>query len=776
MMGKLSSAAFHVALLHAVFARRMAVIAVVAVTLQMAAAAQEPAQKPTQEPAPKPAAEPAPKPAQEPAQEPVAADETIKQGYKIHQSIDLGGRIADHSGSDAMYATLVNMQSGTRILSQSLEMHATAKPRYPFFDTLLTTSTGYGGDPLNVTMLRMSKAKIYDFQGLFRRDRQYFDYDLFANPLIPPGLMSNGYTFPQIDHSPHLFNTVRRMTDLNLTLLPLSKVSIRSGYSLNINQGPTYSSVHEGTDALLLQNWRNSTDNWLGAVDWKPFPKTTLTYEQHVTHYKGDTNWQLAGLNLQLSNGTPVSLGFVYVTVPSCTGPAILDSTTTPPTANDTCNGYLQYQRYSPTRALFPTEEFRFQSASIRHVQMNGRVRYTGANMDLPNYFEYFNGLSSRSGLRASTVTGNSDAKRINVSADFGVVWEVTEKISLSDQYDFWDFRQPGNNSLSEIDQAGTSMLAPPGPPGEPSISTAGSFLGQKTETNTLTGAWQVSPRASLSLAYRYRSREIDRSLTQTTEGSEPDINAYTLDIHENGGILSMALRPVQQWRINGTVEASYANRTYTQISPRALQHYQIHTTYKPKEWATLSGTFNDLERRNNVLYVNHLDHSRSVTAGASINPSQHYGVNFSYGYIDVFSRTSLCYAASPAPDGAIGVPPGTGCGSNIYLGNGYYDAPTQYGSIDIILTPVKTFRTALGYRMSAVDGRTEFLNPRQVPGSLQSQYQTPYANVAWNFVRRWSLKADWNYYGYGEGSPIGPTLPRSFRGNLYTFSMHYEF
>jgi hypothetical protein len=319
-------------------------------------------------------------------------------------------------------------------------------------------------------------------------------------------------------------------------------------------------------------------------------------------------------------------------------------------------------------------------------------------------------------------------------------------------------------------------MLAAPGPPGEPSISTAGSFLGQKTETNTLTGAWQVSPRASLSLAYRYRSREIDRSLTQTTEGSAPDIDAYTLDIHENGGILSMALRPVQQWRINGTVEASYANRTYTQISPRALQHYQVHTTYKPKEWATLSGTFNDLERRNNVLYVNHLDHSRSVTAGASINPSEHYGVNFSYGYIDVFSRTSLCYAASPPPDGAIGVPPGTGCGSNIYLGNGYYDAPTQYGSIDIILTPIKAFRTALGYRMSAVDGRTEFLNPRQVPGSLQSQYQTPYANVAWNFVRRWSLKADWNYYGYGEGSPIGPTLPRSFRGNLYTLSMHYEF
>jgi hypothetical protein len=248
------------------------------------------------------------------------------------------------------------------------------------------------------------------------------------------------------------------------------------------------------------------------------------------------------------------------------------------------------------------------------------------------------------------------------------------------------------------------------------------------------------------------------------------------LDIHENGGILGVVLRPTLQWQINGSVEASYANRTYTQISPRAQQHYQIHTTYKPKDWATISGTFNDLEQRNNVLYVNHLDHSRSVTVGASFMPNEHYGLELSYGYMDVFSRTSLCYAASPAPPGAIGVPAGTGCGSNIYLGNGYYDAPTQYGSIDITLAPVKKLRSALGYRMSAVNGTTEFLNPRQVPGSLQSQFQTPYANVVWNYASDWALKAEWNYYGYGEGTPIGPTLPRSFRGNVYTLSMHYEF
>jgi len=64
----------------------------------------------------------------------------------------------------------------------------------------------------------MSKGRLYDLRGSFRRDRQYFDYDLFANPLIP----STSSPYVPILDSPHLYNTVRRMTDLNLTLAPLS--------------------------------------------------------------------------------------------------------------------------------------------------------------------------------------------------------------------------------------------------------------------------------------------------------------------------------------------------------------------------------------------------------------------------------------------------------------------------------------------------------------------------------------------------------------------------
>ena len=80
---------------------------------------------------------------------------------------------------------------------------------------------------------------------MFRRDRRYFDYDLLGNPNIPSGqTMPIGPATPTVcvaatESSPFLFNTVRRMTDTSLTLLPLSKVTFRAGYSQNIFEGPS---------------------------------------------------------------------------------------------------------------------------------------------------------------------------------------------------------------------------------------------------------------------------------------------------------------------------------------------------------------------------------------------------------------------------------------------------------------------------------------------------------------------------------------------------------
>src|SRR5215475_769265 len=109
-------------------------------------------------------------------------------GYSLHQSIDLGGRMVNRSGSPAMYSTLVNMQSGPRVLGETFELRALPGKKGGLVDEVSAFGAGFGGDPNAFARLNASKGKLYDFIGLFRRDRQDFDYDLLGNPDIPTGL------------------------------------------------------------------------------------------------------------------------------------------------------------------------------------------------------------------------------------------------------------------------------------------------------------------------------------------------------------------------------------------------------------------------------------------------------------------------------------------------------------------------------------------------------------------------------------------------------------
>jgi len=190
------------------------------------------------------------------------AEGVERGGYHIEQSVELGYRFTDTSGNDAVYNTFVNLHTGPRIIEQSLSLRSLTNTG-GLFDDLFLSSFGWGGDPNDAARLRASKAKWYKLNASFRRDQNYFDYDLLANPLNPP---TSKPSIP-VNQSPHAFYTVRRMSDVDLTVLPQSRVSFRVGYSHNRVEGPSLSSYHEGTDALLWQPWSTTLNAWrLGAA------------------------------------------------------------------------------------------------------------------------------------------------------------------------------------------------------------------------------------------------------------------------------------------------------------------------------------------------------------------------------------------------------------------------------------------------------------------------------------------------------------------------------
>jgi hypothetical protein len=787
-----------------------------------------------------------------PAAVPQAPPPAAQYGFAVHETVDLGGHIAGIVGSGAMYDTLVNIHSGPRVLGETFTLHAIPGSRHTLLDSLTAFSNGFGGDPINFATLDASKGKLYEFSGIFRRDRQYFDYDLLNNPNIPnglsipigPGGSLGQFAIPQVRQSPVLFNTVRRMTDTELTLFPISKLTVRLGYAQDIFQGPSRSpSRSVGKTQFLTEEYqRNSTDDFLGAVDWKPAVQTRFTFEEQVTHIKENSYFILdpTSLTVQEADGTRVALGnwdqYTAYASTNCTtsiktaGVVLVNASGSVglPVVDPACDVYSSYLRSQPTRILYPTEIFGFQSSSIKNIAMNGNFRYTKANSNLPHYYENFQGLDGT--VRAATFTGSATAQRRVVASDFGITWFATKAFSFSDQVDYSDAHQPGVSAISAgigsntPATIGSDTINYAGPlVAGTNLSTSGittvavtgaaipayGYFGQRFVTNHATTSWDTN-RATFALTYSYRTHVIAQDAA-----SGPGASIIT--INENGGIFNAALRPAKHLDINGTAEIFYADNAFTAVSPRQTKHYRLHALYKPKHWASLSAAFNDLERHNNTDNItaandpgivagadgplDHVDHTRIASFGAVLSPSEHYGLDINYAYSDVYTATNICFLS-----GATTVLPGVDTGkicpdkTTTWLGRDFADAPTQFASVGVVLSPVKSIHAHIGYRISAVSGNQFFTDPLQVNGSLQSAYQTPYVHVAWTVHPGWVWAANYDFYGYGEGGPSGATTcssstsatavafpcpvnppsgasaPRNFHANLVTLSMHYEF
>ncbi len=766
---------------------------------------------------------------------------SVPAGYAAHGSVDVGGRMANVTGGGAMYDTLVNLRSGPRVQGETFELHALPGNKHPYFDDLSAFSNGFGGDPNNFASLSISKGKYYEFDGTFTRDRQYFNYDLLNNPDIPSGqsipigTSGTSLAWPQVEASPVMFNTVRRRTNSNLTLLPESKVTYKFGYEQDIFQGPSLSPGESvgANNALLEQFERNSTDEFMGEIDWKPVRATQLTFAEEIDHYKENTYFTMAPSQymVQEADGQPVALGdwnsYTPYTSSNCDSGAmgsasLLSASTTPggkPVINPACNVVVSYLRSQPTRILYPTEIFRFQSTSIKNVAMNGDVRYTNANLNLPNYYEEFQGLDYVAPARGNpgytinsmTFTGAASAKREVLAADYGIVWQANSKVSLSDQFDYSNVQEPGTaNITAGATEIQSSATAPgygtinyngplaPGPAstveGSPNGTPTPDFFGQKLVTNDLTGTWDAWSHGMLSLTYRYRTNIVAEGTPHGAPlpvGEDGGVGSGgTVTIHQNGGILHIAMFPASNWNIDGSVEMLYADNSFTPVEPRQFWQYRVHTMYKPKQWATITGAYNDTEDHNNTnanaetgstYYgpLDHVDYSRAVALGAVLQPpSKPYGLDLNYGYTDVYAATNICYDAgatstmpgsAPAPGTVPNVPnvysngvcagvsPHGSTALVDWYGRDFERAPTQYGSGALTLTLNKSLKSNIGYNINSVNGSRFFNDARQVNGSLVSTYQSPFVEVAWMVHPGLTWNATYNFYGYGEGGPSGP-------------------
>ena len=429
------------------------------------------------------------------AQDDSSENQGVNSGnYNIQQTVEFGYRAMEVNGNVNTYDTFINLGSGVRLFDYTLDMRS-LNHQGLFFDDLNFSNFGYGGDPNDVSRLHIDKSKWYDFHLLFRRDKNFWDYNLFANPLNPaspaplgspttgcivsgpttahPGLP--GYcSTPSIPAttSPHGLDLVRRMQDYDLTLLPESRVRFRLGYSHYRDQGPGFFTTDSGTVPDFPETYSYTTNAYRAGVDVRVLPRTTISYDQFLNYFKQDnvaleTPAATPGqFGFQLANGTPVDLGVVWSTqtpaeaLPcafSATSP-IANGATKPPTANPNCNGFLSYSQVGKPRNYMPTERLRFQSNYFHKFETSGSIGYSTSDNLIPNYSEILNGFVTRSATRVSTTGGPAKATRASVDADWTGVYAVTDKFRIEDFFHYNDWRVPGLWSTFETNIFGQAQ------------------------------------------------------------------------------------------------------------------------------------------------------------------------------------------------------------------------------------------------------------------------------------------------------------------------------
>ena len=773
--------------------------------------------------------------------------------YNIKQSIEFGGRLTSVTGNEQTYDTLVNLQQGPRLLNFTTEMRS-LDHRGTFFDRLYFSNFGYGGDPNVVSALRISKNKWYMFDASFRHDENFWDYSLLANPYNPappPGNAPANFnpiaTAPPnvlntavVATSPHVYNTRRNMQSYGLTILPDSKIRLRLGYNHTSNNGPAFTTDHEGTEQYYLQNLSNTLNQYRLGVDFRLLPRTNISYDQIWSYYKADPG--TTDENQQFSPG----VGFPLVDLGvSWNGPPCNPAFQPGGVVSANCSALYSYFSHRRTRLHAPTEQVSFQSNFLPTLQLSGKFMYTGSDLNVYNYGQAFSGLVSRNFLSNYADFGPISGRHVTTYTDFGATWQITRDVSLVYAFHYGNWHDPAQYTSSQCSFFSSNLVSPPNlftssavlpistctppanaVPGTPNhksgsapdilLNLDSNFLKQQITSNLIEVQVQIAPQSGAYFGYRYLHRVIADNFYNTqnaiyypsnaargncalvsgvlpdgcTQNADGSISFVTpspsfgppgiTDIDWNTAVLGLWAKPTQRVFLNFDAEIGSATNTFTRLSPRDFQQVRGRLRYQAASAVNLSLYFTTTNGQNNAATVNLDGHDTNAGMSLSLAPSEKISAQLGYNYDSISSSLLICYTSSLAQPGLLGCPNVAG----LVEQQSPYNNRINTGFFDVLWSPIPRLSVEVGGNFSSASGSELQLNPLSpiatIPtGPLNSTWNQPYGSIGYRFAKHWTGRARWDYYSYHENlnnSYQDFFAPRSFHSNLITLSVRFAF
>jgi hypothetical protein len=683
-------------------------------------------------------------------------------GYIITSSAEFGYRGSRIDGDSNKYKSDLNYKAGPVLFDSSFLMRSKDGKSGPF-ETLLVTSTGWGGDPYGSMRVLMEKPKWYRFEGSYRK----FKYFRYLNDIANPNWIFSPTTFnvpPNPVTGLHGFNTRTQMGDFDLTLLPKNRtIRFNVGYSPERYSGPAYTDYHIGGNEFnFLSQLKSSANDFRLGADGTVGP-IDFSFQQGFRRFL-DESFILQN-NITGINRNPAV--------------AFLNSES----------------RTEPTRTSVNYTTFSVHSLVAKKLDLTARVVHSSSTSNF-TFLETMTGTNFAtrigSGATAQLAPPNilnlgqynipGTAQKPNTLFDFGATFLATDKLRISNTFRVETFEINGADVFNDIFTVSRGALVD-------SRSFSNLPVNKSTKyrkyQDIVEGDYQFNPNYSIHFGYRYGNRRIEQLLS----GFALNSNAPTALVpedeietnHTNAFFAGFKARPVKNWTIYFDAEHGTADNVFTRIGNYNYTNIRAKSRWAPNRKINFNAALITKDNANpsEIAGVALTDFgvdvkSRTFTSSAVWTPTAKLSFSTGYNYNWVNSDSVIqYYYQTGTPLVSVYHPFGH---SQYFMRNNFFyiDAIAQlFPRVSLYVSYRLNQDAGQGSRVSTPTagttiaggvippGATTPFNPSVDGGilinSIPMSYQSPEGRLAIKINRYVDWNLGYQYYNYHESLVVGP-------------------
>jgi hypothetical protein len=531
----------------------------------------------------------------------------------------------------------------------------------------------------------VQKNRLYKYDFLWRQNEYY-------NPALP------------VAGGQHFLDTVRRLQDHSLVLLPQSPFRIYLGYS-RMGQG--------GAGLSTVQLFDPRGDE---------FPLST-DIRRSQNEYRLGFDVDISGFKLSVLRGWEYFKDDTHRTAGQLEGNSIDDRTT-----------LESFRRDEPYHGDTKTWRLNLLVDRSKFYSVNGHYAWAGGRRNFI-FDELATGTDRLAAARNRQILVFGDARRPVSSGSLTTSLYPAEALTVVNHTFFHQTKMEGEGEYRELANATLGFS-----------QASFNFLGIRTVGTTTDVNYRASSIVTAYAGHHFSTRRI-RSTEQQIFGGVPDIVTAETDNTLNAGRAGLRIRGMGRLSLTLDGEIGRSDRPVFPISERNYHALGARLQYKSRSF-TASVMTRTNYNTNSVSLFAHSSKSRNYSADASWTPVTWAGVDASYSKLHLDTLSGIAYFSSGAltRDASVYV-------SNIHAASLNVRASVRRIDLFAGYTHVQdTGGEYPGTRPVIVDPSDPGVRTTGIGFQIYPlTYQSPMARVSVRLNNRVRLNAGYQYYRYAE-------------------------